>query len=363
MLDISYVGSRSYNLNMGADYNYIPLDVRKQCNFLEGGNASICNSSVPNPFRGIPAFAGTNDFTATTISLSRLLTPYPQFTGALTQLGRNDAWIKYNSLQINYRWRMRGGVNFFGNYTLSKQMELSNFNDRQTNTYQQGLYFLDRPQVLKANVVWELPFGEGKRYGAGTHGIAKKLVSGWEYNAFYVNPFKGFPANLPGNAFPLKDPAKTVGGGYNGSVDWKANQVREWNPCVLRTDPNTGVIAPTSASLGLGCGSDFSNNFGNYAWLETAGFAPRFTPFRSGQIRVHHAFQMDMSLLKRTKITERVTAQFGLEGFNVFNHNYFGRDNLNTNPEDARFGSVLPATVSTQNMLPRQFQIRMKVNW
>ena len=72
---------------------------------------------------------------------------------------------------------------------------------------------------------------------------------------------------------------------------------------------------------------------------------------------------MDMSILKRTKITERVSAQFGLEAFNAFNHNYFGRDNLITNPEDSRFGSVLPATVSTQNMLPRQFQIRMKVNW
>lgn len=365
MLDVSYVGSRSYNLNMGADFNYFPLNVRKQCNFLEGGNPAYCNlTQVPNPFLGNPAFAGTNNFTATTISLGSLLTPYPQF-GGISQLGRNDAWIKYNSLQINYRWRMRGGVNFFGNYTLSKQIELSNFNDRQAGVYQQGLYFLDRPQVLKANVVWELPFGKGKKFASASHGFVDRLVSGWEYNAFYVNPFKGFPANLPGNAvaLPGKDPAKIPGGGFTGSVDWKANQVREWNPCVLRTDPNTGVIAPTSASLGLGCGTDFSNNFGNYAWLETAGFAPRLTPFRSGQIRVHHAFQMDMSILKRTRITERVSTQVGVEGFNVFNHNYFGRDNLNTNPEDARFGSVLPATVSTQNMLPRQFQIRMKVNW
>ena len=363
MIDVSYVGSRSYNLNMGADYNIPTLGVRKLCNFLEGGNASLCNTTVPNPFKGLPAFAGTNDFTSNTIGLYRLLGPYPQYTGTITQLGRNDASIRYDSLQINYRWRMRGGVNFFGNYTMSKQIELSNFNDRFTNTYQHGLYNLDRPQVLKANVVWELPFGQGKKYGAGAKGVTKRLISGWEYNAFYVNPLKGFPANLPGNAIQLKDPAKSTGGGYNGSVDWKGYQVREWNPCVLKMDPNNGSIAPTSASLGLGCGSDFSNNWGNYAWLETTSYAPRFTPFRSGQIRVHHAFQMDMSLLKRTQITERISAQFGLEAFNAFNHNYFGRDNLNTNPEDSRFGSVLPSAVSTQNMLPRQFQIRMKVNW
>jgi hypothetical protein len=128
-------------------------------------------------------------------------------------------------------------------------------------------------------------------------------------------------------------------------------------------DPNTGVIAPTAASIGLGCGTDFSNNWGNYAWLETPGYAPRFTPYRSGQIRVHHAYQLDMSFLKRTKITERVSAQFGAELFNAFNHNYYGRDNLSTSIENANFGSVIPSTVSTQNILPRQIQLRFKVSW
>ena len=171
------------------------------------------------------------------------------------------------------------------------------------------------------------------------------------------------PANLPGNAIMLKDPAKSVGGGYNGSVDWKAYQVREWNPCILQQNANTGAIAPTSASIGLGCGTDFSNNWGNYAWLETTNYAPRYTPYRSGQIRVHHAFQMDASLLKTTKINERMRLQLGFEAFNLLNHNYFGRDNINTDPNSDRFGSVIPATVSTQNMLPRQIQVRFKFNW
>jgi hypothetical protein len=374
MLDVSYVGSRSYNLNMSADYNIPSLATRKTCNYLEGGNAATCNAQVPNPFKGIPAFQGTNDYTANTISYWRLLTPYPQFgngsggnnfagSAVLTQLGRNDSYIKYNSLQVNYNVRLRGGVTLLANYTLSKQIEEWGLNDPYNKTYQQGPYLLDRPQVLKLTTIYSLPFGEGKKFLAGTHGLAKKLVSGWEYNMFFLDPFKGFPANLPGNAIMLKDPAKTPGGGYSGSPDWKAYQVREWNPCVLKQDPNTGAIAPTAQSIGLGCGADFSNNWGNYAWLETTTYAPRYTPYRSGQIRVHHAFQMDMSLLKRTKITERISAQFGFEAFNAFNHNYFGRDNLNTNPESANFGSVIPSTVSTQNILPRQIQVRMKVSW
>ncbi|MBS1859930.1 MAG: hypothetical protein JST11_31460 [Acidobacteria bacterium] len=365
VLDASYVGSRSYNLNMSADYNYQSLAARKNCDFLEGGNPNNpgCNPTVPNPFKGVAAFAGTSDYSSNTVSGWRMLAPFPQFNGGLTQYGRNDSFIKYNSLQVNYNVRMRN-VTLLANYTLSKQIEEWGFNDRQNNVYQQGPYYLDRPQILKLTVVYDLPFGEGQKWGAGSHGLLKKLISGWEYTNFFLDPFAGgYPANLPGNAMMLKDPAKAPGGGYNGSVDWKAYQVREWNPCVLRMDPNTGNIAPTSQSIALGCGSDFSNNWGNYAWLETPGYTPRFTPYRSGQIRVHHAFQMDMSVLKRTKITERVSAQLGFEAFNAFNHNYFGRSNISTNPESADFGSVIPATVSTQNMMPRQIQVRFKVMW
>jgi hypothetical protein len=117
----------------------------------------------------------------------------------------------------------------------------------------------------------------------------------------------------------------------------------------------------------MGCGTDFSNNWGNYAWLVTAPnfTAGRYTPFRSGQVRRHTAMQLDASLLKTTKIGERARLQLGFEAFNLLNHNYFGRDNVNTNPEDANgnFGSIFPSRVSTQNMMPRQIQVRFKFNW
>jgi hypothetical protein len=361
MVDISYVGSRSYNLNMSADYNIPTLAYRKTCNLLEGGLPANCDATVPNPFKDIAAFNGTSYYTSNTISLYQLNRTFPQFSGVLTQLGRNDSFIKYNSVQINWNWRTRAGVTLLANYTLSKQIEEWGFNDRFTNTYQQGPYYLDRPQILKFTAIYALPFGEGKRFLAGTHGFAKKLVSGWEATSFILDPFSGYPANLPGNAIMLKDP-RSPGGGFTGDVNWKSYLVREWNPCVLRQQ-NDGSIAPTPQSLGLGCGADFSNNWGNYAWLETASYAPRYTPYRSGNIRVHHAIQMDVSLLKRTKITERLSAQFGFEAFNFLNHNYYGRDNINTDPNSANFGAVIPANVSTQNILPRQIQVRFKFFW
>ena len=44
--------------------------------------------------------------------------PFPQFNGALQQYGRNDAWMWYNSLQVNYNLRLRNGITLLGNYTL-----------------------------------------------------------------------------------------------------------------------------------------------------------------------------------------------------------------------------------------------------
>jgi hypothetical protein len=362
LLDVSYVGSRSYNLNMERDYNIPGLDVRKTCNWLEGGRPSNCDSTVPNPFRGIEVFNGTSWYTASTISVFQMTRPFPQFSGNLLQYGRNDSSMWYNSLQVNYNWRSRKGITLLGNYTWSKQMEQWGLNDAYTNTYQQSLYFLDRPHVFKLTSVIELPFGKGKWIGDGAKGLVGKLISGWQWTNFITEPLSGYPADLPGNTIQLKS-EKTPGGPFKGTPDWKAYQVYAWNPCVLRQDQNTGVIAPTSNSIALGCGTDFSKDWGNYAWLQTAGYAPRFTPRRSPVVRRHAAMQFDASLLKRTQINERLAFQFGFEAFNLMNHNYFGRDQYNTTPDNANFGSIRPSTVSTQNILPRQIQVRFKFTW
>jgi hypothetical protein len=359
------VGNRSRDLQSGGnDFNLLPADFEKTCNLYRGGNPNSCLTTVPNPFRNNPLFLGQSLYTSTTISRSDLARQYPQFNGGLTRTGRSNAYINYNSLQINYNMRWRGGLSVLANYTLSKQVEASNIVDNYTDYLQRGLYFLDRPHVLKATAIWELPFGEGKKWGAGSNVVVRKLISGWQWTNFYNHALKGFPSDIP-NAIQLKDPL-TPGGGFSGSPDWKADRVRIWNPCTLRQN-NDGTIVALQSSINLGCGTDFSNNWGNYAWMQLAPNYSnvRFTPFRSGQIRRHTAMQFDASLLKTTKINERMRFQFGFEAFNLLNHNYFGRDNVNQTIDDANgnFGSIRPSTVSTQNILPRQIQVRFKFNW
>ncbi|MEZ5352079.1 MAG: carboxypeptidase regulatory-like domain-containing protein [Bryobacteraceae bacterium] len=349
-LEVTYVGSRSVDLNNQRDFNIPSLDFRKQCNILEGGSPAFCDAQVPNPFRGVAAFEGTTYFSAANISRFNLNRPFPQFSGNLLDVGKNGSRAWYNSLQVGYNQRMGRDLIINANYTLSKTVERWGWNDPYADVQGQGLYFNDRPHFFKFTTVYDLPFGEGKKFGAGSTGVLKKLISGWEWTTFYTNA-SGEPNDLPGNVIQLRDPKVQ-------DVDWKAHQVRGWSPCVLRMF-NDGRVVPQGYSVNAGCGSDPST----YSWLMLPSYAPRATPARSGQIRKHHAFTMDASLNKTTQITERLRVQFRVEAFNIFNHNYFGRDNFNTDPNNPNFGTVFPSTVSNQNTFPRQIQLGIKAYW
>ena len=348
-LDVKYVGNRIRNLQTNAGNDEPNLAARKTCFLAEGGSAAYCDAQVTNPFYNLPAFSGTGLGTSPTTSRWQMMRPYPQY-GWLTQQGRNDGFVHYNALQMSYNYRARGGLTLLANYTFAKQVESWGFNDLQAGKLQSGLYTYDRPHVIKITPVYQLPFGEGKHFGATTHGVVKKLISGWEATASYAYQ-SGIPADLPGNVQQLRNPSV--------KTNFNSYQPRGWSPCVLQ-QLNDGTIQPMSYSLQDGCGTDQSK----YAWMILPGYAPRETPYRSGQIRMWGTFTMDASLNKTTKITERVSAQFRAEAFNVMNHFWDGYDKFNTNPFDPNFGTIQPGTSWTGNgVYPRQIQLGFKVLW
>jgi hypothetical protein len=353
-LEVSYVGSRTRGADTSRDFNIPSLDFRRRCNLLEGGDPNFCQALIPNPFRGVDAFRGTGLFTASSVSRFQMARPFPQFTNNLNERGRGESHIWYNSLQINYNARIGSSLTLLTNYTLSKMVEQEGYNDPFANVMQRGLYFNDRTHYFKFNTVYELPLGRGRFLGGNASGFVNKLISGWQFSTF-TQFGTGEPTNLPGNVVMLRDP-RTVGGDYKGTIDWKAHQIKAFNPCVLRQF-NDGRVVPQPFSVNRGCGTDPST----YAWLMTADFAPRMTPFRSGQIRKQNLFNADMSLSKMTQITERIRVQFRVEAFNATNYFFFGRnESYNTDPNSPNFGTLFPSQASTQNGYPRQVQLGFK---
>ena len=68
-----------------------------------------------------------------------------------------------------------------------------------------------------------------------------------------------------------------------------------------------------------------------------------------------------MSLGKTVPIHERMSAQFRVEAFNVFNRFWIPLEQFNNNPDSANFGQIIKGSVAQGNSnFPRQIQLAFK---
>lgn len=357
-IEVSYVGSRTQNLINSRAFNIQSDSFIAQCDPSRGGSRAYCDALVTNPFYNLPEFAGTSLGLSPTISRLRATRPYPQFDGDLTQLGRNDGKMWYNSGQVVYRYVFRSGLMVNANYTLSKQISQEGWMNTYAGVPQRSLTAFDRTHVLKLSALYQLPFGKGRKFGGGAGRLRDALIGGWDINGFYTAS-SGEPADLPGNAFMLRDPKIPV--------DRAQTIVRGWNPCVLQTNAD-GSVAPTRASLAVnGCSA---TDFSGYGWLvpRTDLLTYRTNPLRSGSIRMPPQYLADISVNKMFLISERLKVQFRAQAFNALNHFNVFSVRYNSNPLDANgnFGSYLPSDAGAssgqmRDSPPRTIQLGFKV--
>jgi hypothetical protein len=348
MVEITYVGNRSTDLENSRPFNEPSLAFRQLCNFYEGGAPAYCNAQLPNPFQGLAPFGVTGHYSRTTLGRLDLARPYPEF-GSVTELMRNDGAVWYNSLQVTHQARFRG-VNLLATYTLAKQIEQLGWLDVQRNVLQRSPYESDTPHRITLANVWELPIGRGKRLLNTTHRFWSRVVSGWETAEFFQWA-SGRPWVMPSGVRYVRD-ARVE------NIDWSAPQVRGIKPCIARQNED-GTITPQAFSLTYGCGADVST----YNFIIQPQYAPTATPARAGNIRVHSVANLDLSITKRTQVTERLTIQFRAEAFNVTNTNQFPRENFVNNANNASFGTIVRSTAAAGNGRPRNVQIAVKAIW
>jgi hypothetical protein len=345
-LDASYVGSRGNNLQSSQPLNFIPLNLRQQCDAWEGGTASYCQALIPNPFYQLQPFNGTSYYTNPTLGRATLTVPYPQF-GGITVVDENAAHSWYNSVQATYEVRAANGLTLVANWTLSKQVFQNGYNDIQNLVPQRSIYQYDQPQSVKATAVYQLPIGRGQRFFDTRSRLVSRLVSGWEANVLF-GYHSGIPWRLPANFIYVKE-AKLP------NINWSAPVVQVVQPCVAQWNTN-GTITMQSFSTKAGCSG--------YNFLSEPLYAPAAEPAYSGQIRTMSAPNVDASLNKTTRITERTGLQFRAEVFNVTNTFNFYQQQPNSTLTSSAFGTVNKANVSSNNgNQPRVIQLSVKFNF
>jgi hypothetical protein len=77
--------------------------------------------------------------------------------------------------------------------------------------------------------------------------------------------------------------------------------------------------------------------------VNAQGFFTRFGDEPNGAIRALNAWQIDLALVKTTKLTERVSMEFGAQVFNILNHVQLG-DPSSGNGLTLKYDTTVPGT-------------------
>ena len=108
-----------------------------------------------------------------TVQRQQLLAPYPQFlVGAITggsgiqELYRPIGSSSYNAGQFLVSKRLSHGLDFTVQYTISKQLDQKIFANAQDTHLEKVIASWDIPQNMQINLLWQLPFGTGRAFGA-----------------------------------------------------------------------------------------------------------------------------------------------------------------------------------------------------
>lgn len=285
--------------------------------------------------------------------------PNAAFARVLT----NSSYSKYHSLQVEIRRRFSGGLQFQANYTLSRTLNdgTTIVNNQSANESYRTLRNLgldyqnsdqDQRHRFVSNVVYDLPFGTGRRYLNGTWAPIRKTVEGWTLGAIVTwqsgTPFY-FTSNRStfNNFNAANNSAQLLGMTFNEirsniGVFKTPQGVFFINPKLLNITINKDTGALSSVTLKENIlGTPAPGTFGNFPMNSL--FGPSFT-------------QTDVSLVKRTYIKERTNVEFRMIAFNVFNHpNFVYNGNVF---DSSSFGRITSTTGQE-----RQISFNIGVNW
>lgn len=361
-ISASYVGSKGTRLRSNFNpTNIIPFEA------LRLGNALLSKplSAVTPDERAFAQRVGvtipaSNDavYPGFNSNVAQALRPFPQYPRDIIERLESEGQSFYNAGKLDVQRRFTNGIQFGLSYTFSKLITDAAedlFGDSPLNSVLQNPY--DRrsvrtispnsiPHSLVFNYLIELPFGKGQRF-LDRGGVVDRLVGGFQISA--IHRYRSGPALvpfLPGGGREFLD-FFGVGGNLRPNVtgqdfytDTPAGGVnyRYLNPAAFSRPPDFRN-APTFAD-------------------PTAGDPNRRTPFPIGSpeyaayyanpnvffgnaaptynnLRAQPFFTEDLSILKKTRITETTYFEIRAEFFNLFNRGRFGLPDVNVdNPSN-----------------------------
>ena len=262
---------------------------------------------------------------------ANFLVANPNYLGGAELIG-NGGYTKYNGLQLELRKRLSQGLQFNASYVLGRALTSERYSLRtpRRSVLQTGNEG-GVTHALKANWTYELPFGQGRRFGAGAGPILDRVIGGWSFDGiariqsgrmldFGNVRLVGMTKDQLQDMFKLRfDHAGKVI--YMLPDDVIENTVRAWNVSATsptgysaRGVPEGQYIAPANGpdciETGFAAGADANVAFGDCGVNSVVVTGPKLVRF-------------DLSAVKRMPIKGRVNLEFRAEFLNAFNTPWF----------------------------------------
>ncbi|MBI2684849.1 MAG: carboxypeptidase regulatory-like domain-containing protein [Acidobacteria bacterium] len=233
----------------------------------------------------------------------RLFPNYPVITYT-----SNGAGHQYNSLTLEAERRFLRGFSYQLSWVYARDigdLERGESPEDAYNRQREKAVWLDIPtHRVTGSIIYELPFGPGKKYFNRTNRLARTIAGGWELSVIYSSYSGQFLTPI----WTGPDPTGTA---YSTSRTPAQVSIR---PDALR-DANLS-------------GSDRSVN----RWFDAAAFAApaagRFGTSAKGVIKGPGSAIVNTGFFKRIEITERVRVRLELTSTNFFNHPNWDNPNV-----------------------------------
>lgn len=286
-------------------------------------------------------FNQAHPFTTGTLAQNR---PIPTF-GDITYAFNGGA-ANYNSLQVRFERRYRSGLSLLNSFSYSHAIDNGSGSLENPNgnfPAPQDFYNLAAERATSAydqtfnnttSVVYQLPFGRGRRFLHALPVAAEQLLGGWEVSGINQAD-SGQPITI------VYSPAASllVSGiqqDFRGANNYRPNLIG--NPILPGGGPQNGLPFLNAAAFAVPVGTPFGNASRNIAR------GPAFN-------------QLDFATNKNFHLPgESTQLQFRAEFFNLLNHTNFQAPNSNFSSGGA-FGKITSAFDA------RQIQFGLKLTY
>ena len=311
LLEVGYTGNHSVHLLTSESLGALPAQYLSTSPVRDAATINALGASVTNPFATLLPGSTLN---GSTISVSNLLRPYPEFSG-VTENYVNNGSSYFHQVAARFQKRFSAGLQFNVNWQHSRLMEKVSYLNNNPGAYnlENRVSASDRPNRLIVNETYDLPFGKGRRFLSNAHWLTDSLLGGWSVAGIY-----SFQSGAPlawGNVIYL-----------GGDLNYDPRNINH-------TFDTTRFVTASSAQL--------ASNL-------------RTFPTQFNNLRVDTTNNVDLNVGKAFSIFERAKLIYRVEAFNLLNHAQFSAPNLT--PTASNFG-----VVTAQSNLPRALQMSLRL--